>query len=73
MSNGKIIFVEIQAEKIKHITDDAVLVEIKGREEEKIWIPRSVLSTKTDKALDDFLYQKMVMEISDWFVNKKGL
>lgn len=70
---SKMDFRKVDVEEIKAITPKAILIDWPKHEDGQLWIPRSVLSTATDKAVEAYLGEPMTIEVHGWFANREGL
>lgn len=69
----KIDFIDIETERVIKVTEKAVLIVHPLNEDEEQWVPRSTLSSKTDKAIEGLEGEAAILQIHTWFVNKEGL
>jgi hypothetical protein len=69
MTIERMRFTKVSIGHVSMVTDKAVLVQLD--DDEKKWIPRSVLSYRSDKAVETD--DPTELEIADWFVQKEGL
>lgn len=70
---SKMTFIPITVEEIVHTTEKAILINYEQHKDGQLWIPRSVLSTKTDEAIDAYSGDSITLYIHDWFAKREGL
>lgn len=55
----------------KHRTDSAILISFEGEEH---WIPRSAISWKSDREVDELTRNdEFELQVADWMAMEKGL
>ena len=69
----KMDFTTLAITRVVKSTAAAVLVKLTNQHDEmEIWIPRSNLSYRSDKAIDKS-FDQSELSVADWFLKEKGL
>jgi len=73
MSNTRIYMIEVPIQLVKACTEKAVLVVLENYAEK--WIPRSNISYKEDKNIEDFVgdLDKVSIFVAEWYAKQEEL
>ena len=74
MTTTKLSFIQLNITRVVKCTEQAVLVQLTDQHDEMLmWIPRSNLSYRTDKALDKNITEVVKLDVADWWLKENRL